>query len=161
MQQLAIPPRVVPGFDPDAMFRRILVPIDYDDACRCAVAQALGLRRHFGSAVHLFCMAELDEVSRFLAGTGAEGLSGESMISRAEDRLTRFVEHVIPEHAGDVSLHAGTGMDVAEGIASEARRVGATLVIVGSNPERHVFRTQIERVTQRIGCPVLLVRSPG
>jgi nucleotide-binding universal stress UspA family protein len=153
------PISVAAGFDPDAMFRRILVPVEFNDASRCAVAEALGLQRHFGSAVHLFRLAELDEVSRFLAGTGADGVTSDSLVEDAEERLERFVENVFPGHAEDVTVHAAMGTDISEGIADEARRLRATMVVVGASPHHHLFRTQIELMVERMPCPVLLVRS--
>jgi nucleotide-binding universal stress UspA family protein len=157
--QASEPVSVAVGFDPDAMFRRILVPVEFNEASRCAVAEALGLQRHFGSVVHLFRLAELDEVSRFLAGTGADGITSQSLVEDAEERLERFVENVFPGHLEDVTVHAAMGTDVAEGIVEEARRLRATMVVVGAAPGHHLFRTGIETMVERMPCPVLLVRA--
>ncbi len=154
-------PIALPFFDPDAMFRRLLVPVDFNDATKCAVAEALDLRRRFGSEVHLFRFAEQDETGRFLAGTGADGTDAQTVLDEARDRLRRFVANVFPGHEHDVIVHADVGIDVADAVVKEAARVRATLVVVGLEPRRHLFRSPMEKVAQRLICPVLLVRPPA
>jgi len=146
---------------PDTLtiFRRVLVPVDFNEATRCAVAEAIQLWRHFGSEVHLFRYVELDEASHFLAGTGADGMAASTLIESGEDRLRRFVTNVFPGFEGEVSVCANVGVDVADAVLSEAARVRATLVVIGVDARPHLLRTAVDRLLQRLTCPVLLVRS--
>lgn len=156
--QLVKPSTVASRFNTTAMFRRILVPVEFNDASQCAVAEAIELRRQFGSTIHLYHRAEEDESGRFLAGTGAASDSAQALVTAAEDRLRRFMENVLPGHERDVSVHSSADIDVANGIVKEALRVDATLVLIGAERHPRLFRTQIEQVLQALDCPVLLVR---
>jgi nucleotide-binding universal stress UspA family protein len=139
-------------------FRRLLVPVEFNDATQCAVAEALELRQRLGSEVNLFRYAEPDEATRFLAGTGADGLTAQVIVDGECDRLRRFVENVFPGHADEVSVHASVGVGVADAILKEAARLDATLVLLGVPRKPHLLRTEIEKLVQRLTCPVLLIR---
>jgi nucleotide-binding universal stress UspA family protein len=149
-----------PAFDAPGVFQRILVPIDFSEGSRRALATALELRKRFGSEVHLFRMAETSENDQFLAGTGAEGISPQRLVDDAEDRLQRFVENVLPGRSGEVVVHAKVGEDVVHGIARGAKSTRSTLVLLAEEPKQALFRTQVEKLVQELDSAVLILRTP-
>lgn len=148
------------AFDAKAVFDRILVPIDFSEGSRRALATALELKQRFGSEVHLFRLTEASENDQFLAGTGAAAISPQELVDAAEARLGRFVENVLPGRSGDVIVHAQVGADVIHGIARSARRFGTTLVLLAEEPKQTVFRTQVEKIVQELDSAVMLLRTP-
>jgi nucleotide-binding universal stress UspA family protein len=145
-------------FDAPSVFERILVPIDFTEGSRRALATALELRQRFGSEVHLFRMAETSENDRFLAGTGANGLSPQELIEDAEARLLRFVENVSPGRRDEVVVHAKVGEDVIHGIVRRARTIGSTLVLLAERPKQGLFRTHVEKLVKELDGAVLILR---
>jgi nucleotide-binding universal stress UspA family protein len=142
-----------------ATFRRLLVPVHYNAATQCAIAEAIQLYRHFGSEVHLFRYLEPDEASHIRVGTGAHALHMARRIEEAEDRLRRFVASLFPGHEKEMSFYASVGTGLPDAVIAEAARVDATLVLIGVDPRPHLFRTEVERLVQRLPCPVFLVRT--
>jgi nucleotide-binding universal stress UspA family protein len=154
------PATEVPSFDARSVFERVLVPVDFSEGARRALATALELRRRFGSEVHLFRLTESSENDQFLAGTGAAAFSPQELVEAAEARLCRFVENVFPGRSGEVVPHAQVGADVVHAIARSARHIGTTLVLLAEEPKQTLFRSQIEKIVQELDSAVLLIRTP-
>jgi nucleotide-binding universal stress UspA family protein len=149
------------AFDAKAVFERVLVPVDFSEGSRRALATALELKRRFGSEVHLFRLTESSENDQFLAGTGAEAVSPRTLIEAAEERLRRFVDNVLPGRSGDVITHAQVGVDVVHGIARSARRIHTTLVLLAEEPRQALFRTQLEKLVKELDSAVMILRTPA
>jgi nucleotide-binding universal stress UspA family protein len=147
------------AFDARAVFERVLVPVDFSEGSRRALATALELKRCFGSEVHLFRLTESSENDRFLAGSGAEAMSPHALVTQAEERLRRFVDNVLPGRSGDVVAHAQVGADVVHAIARNARKLGTTLVVLAEAPKQTVFRTQMEKIVQELDGAVMILRT--
>jgi nucleotide-binding universal stress UspA family protein len=147
------------AFATNELFRRILVPIDFYESSRRALALAFEFRERYGSEIHLFHLTESSENDRFLAGVGAHenapGLAGE-----AEGRLQRFVENVFPGRSREVLVHARVGNEVAQDVVNTADKVGATLVILGAEARQTILRTNAERIIKGLHASVLLIRVP-
>jgi nucleotide-binding universal stress UspA family protein len=143
--------------DATTVFRRILVPIDFDEASRRALAMALELQRRFGSEVCLFRLTESSGNDEFLGGLGDVEAGGD-LVERAEARLRRFVDNVFPGQSALVACRAHVGTDVPRAIDRAATQWQASLVILGCHPHHTIFRTQIEKVTQELDVPVMLLR---
>jgi nucleotide-binding universal stress UspA family protein len=148
------------AFDAKAVFERVLVPVDFSEGSRRALATALELKRRFGSEVHLFRLTESSENDQFLAGTGAEAVSPRALIEDAEERLRRFVDNVLPGRSGEVITHAQVGVDVIHGIARSARHIRTTLVLLAEEPRQALFRTQVEKLVQELDGAVMILRTP-
>jgi nucleotide-binding universal stress UspA family protein len=149
------------AFDAKTVFDRILVPVDFTEGARRALATALELKKQFGSEVHLFRMTESSENDQFLAGTGASPMTPEALVEQAEGRLRRFVDNVLPGRSGEVIVHAQVGADVVHGIARRARHLGSTLVLLAEEPKQTVFRSHIEKLVQELDSAVMLIRTPA
>jgi nucleotide-binding universal stress UspA family protein len=135
-------------------FERILVPVDFSAASRCALAVAFLLRERVGSEVHLFHLAEQGENSAFLAGAGANLVYG-SLAGDARGRLVRFVENLFPGRSPEVFFHVSVGTELAHRIDEVSREIRATLVLLAGAPQRTLFRTRIERIARDVECAVM------
>ena len=147
------------AFDTNELFQRILVPIDFYEGSRRALAMAFDFRDRYRSEIHLFHLAQSSENDRFLAGVGANenapGLAGE-----ANARLQRFVENVFPGRGQDVVTHARIGNEVAQDVVRVAQHVEATLVILGAEARQTILRTNAEKIIKGLHASVLLIRVP-
>jgi nucleotide-binding universal stress UspA family protein len=148
------------AFIPNELFRRILVPLDFFEGSRRALATALELRRQYGAEVHLFRLTESSENDRFLAGVGAEGVAPNGMVGDAQARILRFVENVFPGQSREVQVHATVGNELPKDIADAADKVGATLVIIAAEAKQTVLRSNVEKIIKGLGASVLLLRVP-
>jgi nucleotide-binding universal stress UspA family protein len=149
------------SFDAKALFARILVPVDFSEGSRRALATALELRKRFGSEVHLFRLTESSPNDQFLAGTGASSIAPAELVEDAKARLLRFVENVLPGQSGEVIVHAQVGADVVHGIARSAKHTGTTLVLLAEEPKETMFRSQVEKLVQALDSAVMLLRTPA
>jgi nucleotide-binding universal stress UspA family protein len=148
------------SFDAKALFDRILVPVDFSEGCRRALATALELRKRFGSEVHLFRLTESSPNDQFLAGTGAASIGPGELVEDAKARLIRFVENVLPGQSGEVIVHAQVGADVLHGIVRSAGHIDTTLVLLAEEPKETMFRSQVEKLVQALDSAVMLLRTP-
>lgn len=145
--------------DTSAMFRRILVPIDFTGASKSALATALELQRRFGSEVCLFHMAELGANDEFLAGVGGQKETGGELSEQAMGRMQRFVENVFPGSSSLLTYRSKVETDLARAIDDATTAFKATLVVLGTDVKSTLFRRASEKITQQVGCPILLVRD--
>lgn len=146
----------LPSLVAEDQFERILVPIDFSAASRCALAVAFLLRERVGSELHLFHLAEQGENSAFLAGAGANLVYGD-FAGDARGQLLRFVEHLFPGRSSQVFVHVRIGTALAPKIEEVTREIGATLVLLAGAPHRTIFRTRIERIARDVDCAVMVL----
>jgi nucleotide-binding universal stress UspA family protein len=137
-------------------FERILVPVDFSAASRCALAVAFLLHERVGSEIHLFNLAEQGENSAFLAGAGANLVYGD-FAGDARAQLHRFVDHLFPGRSSEVFVHVRIGTALARRIDEVSMEVGATLVLLAGTPQRTLFRSRIERIARDVHCAVMVL----
>jgi nucleotide-binding universal stress UspA family protein len=142
----------------EAVFQRILVPIDLSEGSRRALVTALALKRSFGSEVHLFRLTESTANDEFLGGIGGNHQTSNELVESAEARLLRFAENVIPGSSRDVIAHAQVGVDVVHGVGRSAKRVGATLVILAQEPKETLFRSAVEKIARDLDSAVMILK---
>jgi nucleotide-binding universal stress UspA family protein len=140
------------------LFRRVLVPIDFFEGSRRALAMALDFRDRYGAEIHLFRLTESSENDRFLAGVGGDSIPPNGLVQDAQARLRRFVENVFPGRGDHVNVHASVGNELAHDIAAAADKVGATLVILGAEAKQSLLRTNAEKIIKSLHASVLLIR---
>jgi nucleotide-binding universal stress UspA family protein len=138
-------------------FRRILVPVDFAECSRRALATALELQRRFGSEICIFHLAQQGGADEFIGGLGNPTLPAD-LVTQTEDRLRRFVDNVFPGQASLVSCRAQVGADLVHAIDRIAGQWNATLVILGGHPHQGVFRTLTEQIIQQLDTPVMVLR---
>jgi len=142
-------------FDPNRIFRRILVPIDFSAASRHALITACEFRCRFGSELHLFVATEPGHASA-LRGLGVHW-GAEGAMQDAKDRLHFFAESIC---AGMpcVADHATFGTNLIDGIAETAQACGASLVVLGTHDRHSLLRTRVERILNSLHIPVLVLK---
>ena len=139
------------------IFSRILVPIDFTDASRAALAAASEVARRFGSVVVLFHVANAGENDGFLAGTGA-AWSLPDVIAVGRELLRAFAEEEQPELSSSFVYDVIGSVEVERAVSLAATRHDATLVVI-SSPHEGSFRSRSERIARELTCPVLLVHG--
>jgi nucleotide-binding universal stress UspA family protein len=142
---------------------RVLVPIDFEDTSKAALAYASTLATRFGATlclVHVF-----DDVYAAAACTPdvyapLPPVVRERIVGELKEKLTALLPTIGGQaHQADVVV--GTP---AEGIVEHASAVGADLIVMGTHGRRGLSHALLgsvaERVLRTAPCPVLTVRHP-
>jgi nucleotide-binding universal stress UspA family protein len=147
----------------DVMFRpaRILVPVDFSDSSRTAVAYARDLARTFGSQLHLLHVIPSPAAERRsgLVPSGDVTARLQEWRRDAMGELEEFAEeHGEPENAMCLALACSS--DPADPIVSYAIAESCDLIVMGTHRSPGLTLTGSgtgERVRRRAACPVMLV----
>ena len=139
-----------------SMFDRILVPIDFSETSRRALATALLMQDRLGSQIDLFHLAEQSANAAFLAGSGAH-ITVSDVADDARGRLARFVDNVFPGRAAGVRIHVEVGADLVEAIERAVREAGATLVLLPAGSRHTLLRNHVEKVVRKVDAAVMLL----
>lgn len=140
----------------------ILVPTDFSEPARLALAAAVQLAKRFGAAIDVLHV-DLDP-ALVLPPPGdiiAMPIAVESALAGAADQLQRTVEEV---RAADVPCtSASESGRTHTAIVEHAARIGAGLIVMGSHG-RHGFGHLLlgsvaEKVVEHAPCAVLVVPS--
>jgi universal stress protein A len=141
--------------------RKILVPIELEDAASrvldyaASLAVALGAKLH---VVHAFAQPLIgSEVPIVLSATTADQLT-----AQVRERLEQLVaSHVEPALRGEIAVEVGDPRTV---IAEAARELGVDLIVMGTHGRRGLARLVMGSVAESVAraahCPVLLYREP-
>lgn len=138
------------------IFARLFVPVDFTISSHRAVGAAIELRRAFGSEICLFNLAEDTGGDEFLGGLGAPVRPADLGVD-AEERLRRFVKNIAPDFADAVEVRARPDVRPLEDLRHEARRWGATMVVVAAEFQGGIFRSPAEKLVHNFFIPVLLL----
>lgn len=142
-------------------FQTILVPIDFSDPSRVALAMAIGLARPARSHVHLLHAYELPLTTISPYGVPmSEPLLAEAR-KVAEGQLERCAEEV--REAGlACQTHLRYGSP-ATTISEEARTLSANLIVMSTHGHtglKHALLGSVaERTVRHAPCPVLTLRA--
>ncbi len=142
---------------------RIVVGVDYTEACEAAVREALRLSNHRGDvALHVVHVLPRPVATALRAGAmGALGVD----LQMAPERLKRYLldlsERMPTTGAQEIHLHVRVG-DPAQVIHDVAVDVDADLVVVGTHCRRGLARVAVGNVAEALlrsaHCPVLVAR---
>jgi nucleotide-binding universal stress UspA family protein len=141
-------------------FDRLLVPVDFSSASRCAMELAILVARSSGSEIVLFHAARSDENDQFLARTG--GSWGRSdVVGQAHDHLRRFAEAVVPGSGERVRIEAERDDNPVKAVARACVRHATSVVVLGTHthPKRRWRRSLTEQIVREVGCTVVLVQG--
>jgi len=145
--------------------RRILVPVDFSDACRVVLDYAVDIARDRGAEVVLLHVVGLP-VAPFDPAYGVA----------ADPRLLLDLQSGAEKGLADLAAKAGAGSNLSlktkiltgapsREIVREAREGGYDLVVIGTHGRtgfRHVFLGSVaENVVRLAPCPVVTVRLKG
>jgi nucleotide-binding universal stress UspA family protein len=143
---------------------RILVPVDFEETSREALAYAAMLAERMGAAlslVHVF-----DDV--YASGAYAPDVYAplppavrERVIGELQQKLSALLP-ATGGHRNRADVIVGTP---ANGIVESAREQGADLIVMGTHGRRGLSHALLgsvaERVLRTASCPVLTVRRPA
>lgn len=142
--------------------QRLLVPVDFSDCSRSALAEAVTFARQFRSRITLVHVVEPMVLPEDLMLSVPElpAMSG-NLVEDCERRLARLAEREIPlEHRGATIVRVGRPFDeICQVAASEP----TDLIIIsthGYTGLKHVLLgSTAERVVRHAPCPVLTLRA--
>ena len=133
----------------------ILVPVDFSERGRQALAVAAGLARHYGASLTLLHVLEEGRRGKGRPEREAQRLD----VARAQ--LEALKEEVAPVPC-EVDVEAGPAADC---IVARARRLSAGLIVIASRGRRSLVGIPLgstaKVVVRRAGCPVLTVKGPN
>jgi nucleotide-binding universal stress UspA family protein len=147
-----------PSSEGAAIFRRVLVPIDFKMVSHRAVGVALELRRLFGAQVCMFNLTRMDENDHFLAGTGSRTSSGD-LVEQGHGALRRFVDNIAPGQADQFEYDVKVADNYVAGIRDKMKTWEATLLVLSHEHHASLLRTHSERIAHSLDVPVLLLQS--
>lgn len=132
---------VNPSTSESASVTRVLCPVNFTDACRAALRQAVALLDTDDSPIQLF-----------------HGLEGKELQPSIEE-LIRLHEWAPPEIAGRCELKTVPSRAPAGDILDLALATATDLIALDVNPGRSIFEalrgSVAERIVQESHCPVL------
>jgi nucleotide-binding universal stress UspA family protein len=144
--------------------RSVLVPVDFSEHARGAVAHARELAASFGAALHVLHVFEQPIHPEIYIG--GMPLAGPEFPA-VEGSLSEALETFVREASGpavETSVHVVEGRAVT-GILDFAREADADLIVIathGLTGLAHVMLGSVtEKVVRRAPCPVLTVKSFG
>lgn len=139
--------------------RRILVPLDFSDPARSALAYAAGLGHTFGAELVLLYVAEPPPFAPDLSDShGYE----ERMTAHARDRLQAATQEYLDQGFKTRAL-VRFGRPAAE-IVAAARDEQVDLVIIATHGRaglKHLLGSVTEKVVRLATCPVLVTHYAG
>jgi len=139
--------------------KNILVPIDFSDCSKKALAYALPYAREFGANITLLYVARFDYAASEMDSSEAPVLEG-AHLERAKKELLKITQKLpVGIKIKTVVL---TGKPYQE-IVAAARDLDSDLIIIGTHGamgvEREFMGSTAERVARYANCPVLIVRE--
>lgn len=144
---------------PRFRLKNILVPIDFSDCSKKALAYAVPYAKEFGAQITLLYVAQFHYAA-------CELDSAEAPVKEAQHRARASRE--LSKLAKEIPSDLNTKIAVASGkpfveIVFSAKSLGADLIIIGTHgamgQHRESLGSTAERVIRYADCPVLIVRE--
>lgn len=147
---------------PRSAFMRILVALDFTDASRSLLEEAVALAVPAEAALSLVHVVEPVFGPPDVAMVSMSGeLSEEAMSKRAVEQLRDFVT-MLPPTCRVVETTVRCGIAFFE-IAEAARMLDADLIVIGTHGRTGLKRTLMgstaEKIVRHAPCPVLVMRE--
>jgi len=148
------------SFNPPALFRSILCPIDFSDHSAAALRYAAALTKRSGGRLHVYHAND-----PMLAAAAAVALADQDYAKVALLELRRFVAKALPattKKTISIRYTVETG-DAARLIAAAAERFRSDLIVMGTHGltglERVLLGSTTARMLRRAAKPILAVPS--
>ena len=159
---LTVRAREEPGI---AAFDRLLVPFDFSDHARTALAYARELAQTYGASLDLLHVIETHVYPTFYGNVGADPIL--RRIADLRQRVTAELEQAYADGGGPEVPHrfaTADGRPAAE-ISRFAEEKGSDLIVLAthglSGLERLVLGSTAEAVVRTAPCPVFTVKPFG
>ncbi|MDJ0888885.1 MAG: universal stress protein [Desulfobacterales bacterium] len=141
---------------PSVRFSRILVGIDFSEACECALCFAGRLAKFHDASVCVFHMIPIPPYPKY---TRHDYNADQS---RSNERLMYFSRSYL--EGTDWTHHTRGGVRPHEELLHYAEKVGADLIVLGSHTRQSEGKwypgSVVERVSYRSKCPVVVINDP-
>ncbi len=141
---------------PSVRFSRILVGIDFSEACECALCFAGRLAKFHDASVCVFHMIPIPPYPKY---TRHDYNADQS---RSNERLMYFSRSYL--EGTDWTHHTRGGVRPHEELLHYAVKVGADLIVLGSHTRQSEGKwypgSVVERVSYRSKCPVVVINDP-
>jgi nucleotide-binding universal stress UspA family protein len=139
-----------------AVFKRILVGIDFSAACECAVCFAVQAAQPADAHIHVFHMIPIPPFPKYSRGDYGEDKH------RTLKRITAFGAGYL--EGMPHTCHVRGGVLPADELLLCARNVEADLIVLGSHTRERDGKwyagSVVERVGLRARCPVITINAP-
>ena len=143
---------------------KILVPTDFSDCSRAALAHALTLAEQLGANIELLHVVELPSFKtepRIAKETGTVSLR-EYALEAGKTEMDAFLSRLEPAQRARISARLDTGKP-RESILEHAHRHNCDLIVMGTHGRTgraHSFAGSVaESIVRAASCPVLTVRA--
>jgi nucleotide-binding universal stress UspA family protein len=139
-----------------AVFKRILVGVDFSAACECAVCFAVQAAQPSDAHIHVFHMIPIPPYPKYSRG------DYEDDKHRTRERTVAFGAAYLEGMAH--TCHVWGGVLPADELLLCARNVDADLIVLGSHTRERNGKwyagSVVERVGLRARCPVITINAP-
>jgi len=147
-------------------FKTLVVPCDFSDHARAALAVACDLARRLGSEIHLLHVIQPPTLAYVTGGGYATAAPApvdlEELRQTARSALDELAARL--DSKGGFTTHVVECPSIEEAILECARQLAADLIVMGTHGRTglaHIFLGSVaERTLRRAPCPVLTVRAP-
>ncbi len=156
---LAIPPKA-----DAAVFKRILVAVDFTDCSRKAIQTAASLANSFDATIEVVHAVDVQANDVFAIGSflGDVGPRIDELLEERDETMKEWVTGLGLDDA--VSEYHIKGLRPDIGILDQCRDSGCDLIVMGTHGRRGFARwflgSTAERVLRRAETPVLVLSSP-
>lgn len=149
-------------------FRSVVACVDFAEASRVALEQAIRIAAQDGSLLHIVHV--FSDPWRGIAGADAARLRGSALADRyraaVEHDLRLFCDPMAHELAAlKASFHAMQYDGHGKGVVQFVQQQGCDLVVLGTrarwNIRDFLWGSTAERVVREAGCSALTVKPPG
>ncbi|HET8761336.1 MAG TPA: universal stress protein [Nitrospiria bacterium] len=140
--------------------KTILVPTDFSEGSQAALDYAVNLAKSFGSKIVLL---HVIETTTYTMTEALQLVNVYEVVRTAVEPVLDQMVTDLQQQKLSVSRAVAQGASAHE-IVSQAREVGADLIVMGTHGRRGVNHLMVgsvaERVVRTAACPVLTVRQP-
>jgi len=151
------------------MFRKILAAVDFSKNTERVIQVAINLAKGVSNELYLITVLEPEEelLEESYEPAGVSTLEWESELRKQENRIKYKKEHLLVKEGMEIEkngikvhllFYEG---DPREKIVQVAKRIGASLIVMGSHSRRTfedvILGTTTQRVMKEAPCPVLVV----
>ncbi len=145
-------------------FANILLPTDFSDVAKPAIAYACQLSDAFSAQLH--CLHVVDDAYQYWTAIGPESLPigppPEEMLELGRSRMARFAEEHLSGVKPGVISHVAYGRPFAEIIAC-TRENAIDLIVMGTHGRGAIAQVLLgsttEKVVRKAPCAVLTIRT--
>jgi nucleotide-binding universal stress UspA family protein len=146
-------------------FKTLVVPCDFSDHARAALALACDLAARLGSEIHLLHVIQPPTLAYVTGGGYATAAPAPVDLLELRESALKALDELAAGlgHGRGFTNHVVESPSIEEAIRECAQQLGADLIVMGTHGRTglaHIFLGSVaERTLRRAPCPVLTVRA--